>query len=138
MIEMTLELAERIVEAAHAKSKTFGVPMGVAVVDEAGRVVLSSRADGASFYTFNTSIAKAKTAVAYKRSTKELVDHRDINPHFYDALPSVIPGEVLPTSGGVPIIKDGRVIGGIGIGGGNPEQDHECALAGSLVVTRLP
>jgi uncharacterized protein GlcG (DUF336 family) len=136
MIEMTLEIAEKAVKAAHEKSKEYGVPMGVTVVDEAGRVVLVSRADGAGFFTTDTSLAKARAAVSYKISTMELVlKKREHNPLFWDALPSVIPGQVLPTAGAVPIIKDGRVIGAVGLGGGSPEQDHECAMAGAIQAT---
>ncbi len=133
MKEMTLALAEKAIKAAHAKADEQGTAMGATVVDESGRLVMAARADGSGFYTYDTSFAKAVTAVAYKRSTLELVENRKINPHFFDALPSVIPGGVLPTAGAVPICKNGDIIGAIGIGGGSPEQDNECAIAGAKI-----
>ncbi len=131
MIELTLAMAEKAVRAAHAKAKELGVSMGVTVVDEAGRVVMSARGDGAGFFTMDTSRAKAATSASYKRSTQELVEGREANPVFWNALPAVIPGQVLPSAGAVPIFKGGRVIGAIGVGGGTPDQDHACALAGA-------
>ena len=67
MIEMTFELAEKIAKAAHEKSKEFNRPMSISIVDESGRMVYFSRADGAGFYTFDTSKAKAMTAASFKR-----------------------------------------------------------------------
>ena len=134
MIEMTQELAQQACQAAFAKADEIGAKMGVTIVDEAGRLVLAARADNAGFYTFDTSYAKAVTSVAYKKSTKDMVENRGINPHFFDALPSVIPGGVLPTAGAVPIVREGRIIGAIGIGGGMPDQDNDCAMAGAAAI----
>ena len=53
---------------------------------------------------------------------------------FWNALPGIVPGEVLASTGGVPISSGGRVIGAIGCGGGTGEQDHQCALAGAAAV----
>lgn len=134
MIEMTFELAEKIAKAAHEKSKEFNRPMSVSVVDESGRLVYFSRADGAGFFTFDTSKAKAMAAASFKRSTLEITEHKDANPLLWYSLPSVIPAQALPSPGGLPIKKDDRVIGAVGLGGGTPDEDHECALAGAAVV----
>jgi len=134
MIEMTLELAERIARAAHKKSEEFGRPMSISVVDESGRLVYYSRADGAGFFTFDTSRAKAMAAASFKRSTLEISEKKDLNPLLWYSLPSVVPAQALPSPGGLPLKRDGRVIGAIGIGGGSPEEDHACALAGAAVL----
>ena len=134
MIEMTLELAEQIAKAAHAKAKEFKRPMSVAVVDESGRLVYYSRADGAGFFTFDTSRAKAMAAASFKRSTQDITDHKEQNPLLWYSLPSVVPAQALPSPGGVPIWRNGHVIGAVGIGGGQPDEDHQCALAGAAVV----
>jgi glc operon protein GlcG len=130
MIEMTLELAERVAEAARAKAMELGISMTVSVVDESGRLVLCKRGDGTGFFTTDTSRAKAVAAVAFRRTTKELAELQRSSPEFWRALPGLLPGEVLPTTGAVPIIIDGRVVGAVGCGGGTAEEDHECALAG--------
>jgi uncharacterized protein GlcG (DUF336 family) len=134
MIEMTLELAERIGKAALAKANEMDRPMSVSVVDESGRLVYFSRADNAGFFTFDTSRAKAMAAASFKRSTLEITENKDANPLLWYSLPSVVPAQALPSPGGTPVIKDGRVIGALGLGGGSPDEDNECALAGAAVV----
>jgi uncharacterized protein GlcG (DUF336 family) len=134
MIEMTLELAERIALAAHKKSDEFQRPVSVSVVDESGRLVYYSRADSAGFFTFDTSRAKAMAAASFKRSTLEITEKKDLNPLLWYSLPSVVPAQALPSPGGLPLKRDGRVIGAIGIGGGSPEEDHACAEAGAAVL----
>jgi uncharacterized protein GlcG (DUF336 family) len=128
---MNLEIAERTARAALAKAAALGISMTVSVVDEAGRLVLTLRGDRTGFLSTDTSRAKAVAAAAFKRSTRELVELQKTNPVFWAALPAVARGEALPSTGAVPIVLDGRVIGAIGCGGGTPEQDHECASAGA-------
>ena len=134
MIEMTLELAEKIATAAHNKSQQFDKPMSVSIVDESGRLVFFSRADNAGFFTFDTSRAKAMAAASFKRSTMEITEQKEANPLLWYSLPSVVPAQALPSPGGIPVFKEGRLIGGIGIGGGSPTEDHECALAGAAAI----
>ncbi len=57
-----------------------------------------------------------------------------VNPLLWYSLPGVIPAQALPSPGGLPIWKDDRVIGAIGIGGGAPDEDHQCAEAGAAVI----
>lgn len=134
MIEMTQELAEKIGKAALAKAEEIGRPMSVSVVDESGRLVYYSRQNGAGFFTFDTSRAKAMASASFKRSTMEITDNKDQNPLLWYSLPSVVPAQALPSPGGVPIFRDGRVIGALGMGGGSPDEDQECALAGAAAV----
>jgi len=134
MIEMTLEIAERVGKAALAKANEMGRPMSVSIVDESGRLVYFTRSDNAGFFTFDTSRAKAMAAASFKRSTMEITENKEANPLLWYSLPSVVPAQALPSPGGVPILKDGHVIGGIGLGGGSPDEDHQCALAGTAAV----
>ncbi len=136
MIEMTLAMAQRAVDAAHGAALRFGKPFSIAVVDEAGRLVLYSRADGAGFFTFDTSRAKAMAAASFRRTTQDITEHKEMNPLLWYSLPSVVPAQALPSPGGVPIWLDGRVIGAVGIGGGTPDEDHELAtLAAEAAVS---
>lgn len=135
MIEMTLEIAEKAVKAALERAKRLGTPMTASVVDEAGRLVLTARGDGAGFFTPETSRAKAVAAAAFRRPTSEMVELQAKHPAFWSALPSVVAGQLLPSTGGMPIRHQGRVIGGIGCGGGTGEQDHDCAVAGADAVS---
>lgn len=134
MIEMTLEIAEKIAKAALDKANQMNKPMSVSVVDESGRLVYFSRADDAGFFTFDTSRAKAMAAASFKRSTMEITEQKDANPLLWYSLPSVVPAQALPSPGGLPIFKNDRVIGGVGLGGGSPDEDHECALAGAATI----
>lgn len=134
MIEMTLELAEKIAKAAHEKSKEYKRPMSVSVVDESGRLVYYSRANNAGFFTFDTSRAKAMAAASFKRSTLEITEHKEQNPLLWYSLPSVVPAQALPSPGGLPLFRDGHLIGAIGLGGGSPNEDHQCALAGAAAL----
>ena len=134
MIEMTLEMAEKIGKAALAKATELGRPMSVSVVDESGRLVYYTRADGAGFFTFDTSRAKAMASASFRRATLEITENKEANPLLWYSLPSVVPAQALPSPGGLPIIRDGRVIGAVGLGGGSPEEDHTCALAGAAAV----
>ena len=134
MIEMTLEIAERAVRAAQAKARELGTPMTVSVVDEAGRLVLCARGDGTGFLTPETSRAKAVAAAAFRRPTTAMAEQRATHGAFWDNMPAAVGGQALPSPGGMPILRDGRVIGGLGCGGGTGEQDHQCATAGAQAV----
>jgi glc operon protein GlcG len=134
MIELTLEMAETAVRAAQAKARALGTPMTITVVDEAGRLVLCARGDGTGFLTPETSRAKAVAAAAFRRVTAELAEMGGKGWGFWQAMPAVVAGQALPTAGGSPIVRGGRVIGGIGCGGGTGEQDQECADAGAATL----
>ncbi len=133
MIELTLEMAQKVFEAARARAEEMGRPMCISVVDESGRLVFSARMDGAGFFTADTSRAKAMASASFRRSTKEITDNRDLNPLLWYSLPSIIP-DALPSPGGVPLKVDGRVIGAVGTGGGSPTEDHDVALTGAAAI----
>ena len=133
MIEMTLQIAETAARAAQEKAKALGALMPVTVVDEAGRLVLAARGDGTGFLSPETSRAKAMAAAAFKRPTKELAE-LVAQGGFWAIVPTVLQGQILPTLGGTPIVRGGKVIGAIGCGGGTGAQDQECADAGAATV----
>lgn len=134
MAELTLAMAEKAVKAAQAKARELGTPMTVTVVDASGRLVLSARGDGTGFFTPETSRAKAVASAAFRRSTKEMVQFRESSPALWGNISAVLVGEVLPSTGAVPILSGGTVIGAIGCGGGTGEQDHQCAEAGAAAI----
>ena len=134
MSDMTLAIAERAVKAAQARARELGPPITVSVVDEDGRLILCARGDGTGFLTPETSRGKAVAAAAFRRSTKEMVELAREHPAFWNAVPGLVPGQLLASTGAVPISQGGRVIGAIGCGGGTGEQDHQCAAAGAAAV----
>ena len=133
MIDMTLEMAETAVKAAQAKARALRAPMTVTVVDESGRLVLSARGDGTGFFSTETSRAKAMAAASFKKRTAELAE-LVAKGGFWSIVPTVLQGQILPTLGGSPIVRSGRVIGAIGCGGGTGEQDQECSDAGAAAL----
>jgi len=132
MIEMNLETALRVAQAALTKAAEMNKAMTATVVDEAGRLVVTLRGDGTGFLTTETSRAKALAAASFRRPTLDMVELAKSNP-FWTHVPTVSRGEALPTRGAVPKMRGGRFIGAIGCGGGTPEEDHVCALAGAAV-----
>lgn len=134
MVELTLEMAEQALRAAQARARELGAPMTVTVVDEGGRLVLCARGDATGFFTPETSRAKAVAAAAFRRSTTELAELAAKGSAFWKTVPVILEGQALPTPGGTPLVRGGRVIGGIGCGGGTGEQDQQCADAGAVAV----
>lgn len=134
MADLTLAMAMRAASAAQKRAEELGTPITISVVDDAGRLVLCARGDGAGFLTPETSRGKAMAAAAFRRSTKELVELAKEHPAFWNAVPGIAPGQLLPSTGAVPISLNGRVIGAVGCGGGTGEQDHQCALAAAAAV----
>ncbi len=134
MVELTLEMAEQALRAARARARDVGSPMTGPVVDEGGRHVLCARGDDTGFFTPETSKAKAVAAAAFRRSTTELSELAAKGSAFWKTVPVILEGQALPTPGGAPLLRGGRVIGGIGCGGGTGEQDQQCADAGAATV----
>ena len=134
MADLTLAMAMRAASAAQTRAQELGTPITVSIVDDAGRLVLCARGDGTGFLTPDTSRGKAVAAAAFRRSTKELADLAKEHPAFWNAVPGLVPGQLLASTGAVPINRNDRVIGAVGCGGGTGEQDHECALAAAAAV----
>jgi len=133
MSDLNLALAEGIAEESLRKAASLGIAIAVTIVDRSGRLILCKRQDGAGFFTPETSRAKAVAAAAFGRPTIELVELQKSNPAFWSAVPSLL-GEVLPTTGAVPLKIDEKLVGAVGCGGGSADQDHQCALAGAQVL----
>jgi glc operon protein GlcG len=134
MSELTLQMAERAARATQVRARELGTPMTVSIVDEGGRLVLCARADDTGFFTPDTSRAKAVAAAAFRRSTTELAELAAKGSAFWKTVPVILEGQALPTPGGTPITRGGRVIGAIGCGGGTGEQDQQCADAGAAAL----
>jgi glc operon protein GlcG len=96
--------------------------------------VLSARGDGTSFLSPETSRAKATAAANFRATTAVLAERAQKGAMFWAMVPAVLAGQVLPSHGGTPIVVKGKVIGGIGGGGGTGEQDQECSDAGAATL----
>jgi uncharacterized protein GlcG (DUF336 family) len=131
MIELTYEMAERLLAEARSHARANGArPMAIAVVDEAGILKAFGREDGTSLVRADLCIAKAVSALAFGRGTTRLEDLAGSRPNFVLALNALTQGGAIPAAGGVAFRQDGdHPIGAIGISGDSSEVDEACAIA---------
>lgn len=129
---MTLTLADAriIISAAEAKVSEVGQPMNIAVVDAGGNLISHVRMDGAWLGGIDISINKAFTARAFNIQTKDLGDNSQPNQQFY-GIQASNNGRIVIFAGGIPLTRNGEVIGAIGVSGGSGEQDQAVAQAGA-------
>jgi uncharacterized protein GlcG (DUF336 family) len=125
---MTLEDARRVIAAAEKKAKEIGQPMNIAVADEGGNLVSHVRMDGAWLGSIDISINKAFTARAFDIATKDLAAHSQSGGQFFGIHVSNH-GRVMIFAGGVPLKKNGKVVGAVGVSGGSGDQDQSVAEA---------
>jgi uncharacterized protein GlcG (DUF336 family) len=127
---ITLDDARRVISAAEQKAREIGQPMNIAVVDVGGNLVSHIRMDGAWLGNIDISINKAFTARAFDISTAELAQNSQPGQQFFGIHVSNH-GRIMVFAGGVPLRRDGSIIGAIGVSGGNGNQDETVALAGA-------
>ena len=120
--------AKKVAAAALAEAQTMGVPMVVAVTDTAGNVVYQERMDAAILGGTIVAPQKARSAVLYKRPTKAFEEA--ITPGGVGVRFLRLEGAV-PIEGGLPLIIDNKIVGGIGMSGGTGVQDGQAAKAGA-------
>jgi len=126
---LPLSLAQKAANAALAKCEEGGYRVSVAVVDRGGNVKVLLRGDGAGPHTQDSSVRKAYTASSIRRSTQELAELLTKVPHL-QALRDMNE-RILILGGGLPVVLEHEVVGGIGVGGAPGTQfDEACALAG--------
>jgi uncharacterized protein GlcG (DUF336 family) len=127
---VTLQDARRVIAAAEAKAAEIGQPMNIAVVDGGGNLVSHIRMDGAWIGSIDISINKAFTSRAFDITTKDLADNSQSGDQFFGIHVSNR-GRVMIFAGGIPLKRDGVVVGAIGVSGGSGDQDHQVAEAGA-------
>src|SRR5260221_8058095 len=127
---VTLNDARRVIAAAEKEAEELGQPMNIAVVDEGGNLVAHVRMDGAWIGSIDISINKAFTSRAFDIATKDLAAHSQSGGQFFGIHVSNH-GRVMIFAGGVPLKRNGKVVGGIGVSGGSGEADQAVAEAGA-------
>ena len=125
-----LEDARRILAAAEKKANEIDQPMNIAVADAGGNLVAHVRMDGAWLGSIDISINKAYTARAFDISTKDLATHSQPGGQFY-GIHASNDGKIMIFAGGIPLKRDGNVVGAIGVSGGSGAQDQTVAEAGA-------
>lgn len=122
---LTLEEAKKIAAAAEAEALRNDWKVTIAVVDDGGHLLYLQRAHDTKFGSVETAMMKANAAAAFQYATKDSETAVQSGRLIHLALPGVIPAE-----GGVPIVRDGVVIGALGISGVRAAQDGQIAAAG--------
>jgi uncharacterized protein GlcG (DUF336 family) len=127
---ITLKEAKAIIAAAEEKAAMIGQPMNIAVADGGGNLVAHVRMDGAWIGSIDISIKKAYTSRAFDIATRDLADDSQSGCQFF-GIHASNGGKIMIFAGGIPLRRDGKVVGAIGVSGGSGEQDHEVAEAGA-------
>ena len=127
---ITLNDAKRVIAAAEAKAREIAQPMNIAVVDAGGNLVSHVRMDGAWIGSIDISINKAFTARAFDIETAQLAKNSQPGQQFF-GIHASNHGRVMIFAGGIPLRRNGAVIGAIGVSGGDGKQDQTVATAGS-------
>ncbi|MFF3637643.1 heme-binding protein [Streptomyces sp. NPDC101169] len=125
---LTIEDAELLVATARRAAEEAGVTVSVTVLDAGGHLLAFRRDDRAVLISGETSTRKAYTALQLNAATADLVDAVQPGGPFH-TLPTALDRPLLFIAGGLPVHRNGRLIGAIGVGGGAPEQDHGFAAA---------
>ncbi len=127
---LTLALAEQFLAAAKAEAIKQGWTMSFAVVDATGRQVALIRMDGARWMTTRVAQAKAFTAATFRRPSAAVEELAEQRPDLFQSLTQLIDEPMLLAGGGLPIIIDGTLLGGVGASGGTEAEDIDCAQVG--------
>ena len=122
---LSIDDAHKMAAAARAEAKAQGWSVVIAIVDDGGHLVYLERLDGTQKASSKIAIAKARTAIMFKRPSKVLEDAVAGGRVAVMSLPGVTPVE-----GGLPIVVDGHFLGAIGVSGVQSSQDAQVARAG--------
>jgi uncharacterized protein GlcG (DUF336 family) len=125
---ITLEIAQKLIAAGVKKAKEEGQPMNIAVVDAGNNLVAFGRMDGAWLGSIDIAMNKAFTSRAFDIDTKTLSTLAQPGTDFFGIHVSN-GGKVMIFAGGVPLKKNGQVVGAVGVSGGSGKQDHAVAEA---------
>ena len=126
-----LDLADAriLIEGAAEKAREIGVPMCIAITDESGNLIAFERMDGGKITSVTIAQDKSFTASAAKKATH---DYNAVNVpgKLAFGIHTEVGGRISSVGGGLPVMVDGEVVGGIGISSGTPQQDMDCAQIG--------
>ncbi len=125
---LSLSDAKRIADAAEAEARRQGWAMVIAIADSSGHVVVLNKMDHAQYGSIELALAKAKTATHFKRPTKlfeDTVAQGGVGLRLLSA------PDFCLFEGGLPLLRDGKLVGAIGVSGARSDQDGIVAEAGA-------
>jgi glc operon protein GlcG len=129
-VALTRARARESVERGFAKAQALGFKVAIAVVDDAGHLVVCDRMDGALWVTPEIARAKANAAAAFHATTLDLEERFTKRMLFADNVATLGQYEFVFGKGGVPLVDGGHVVGAVGVSGAVPaDNDHAIADA---------
>ena len=123
---LTLDEANRMAEAAIGKAKELNVNMSIAVCDAGGHLLAFSRMEGCIWISSAVAQGKATAAVGFGRPSGAI----QADSPVIQSIMATQGGHMLAAQAGVPIFREGQLIGSIAGSGATGQQDEECAQAG--------
>ena len=126
---ITLEEAQKILAAAERKAGEMGQPMNIAVMDAGRNLVAFHRMDGAWVASTDIAIDKAFTSAGRGLTTRKIGEMAQPGQPLF-GINTTNGGRIVIFAGGIPLERDGEVVGAVGVSGGTVDEDHEVAEAG--------
>src|SRR4030095_1730935 len=125
---VTRQRARESIERGIAKAQALGFRVAIAVVDDAGHLVVCDRMDGALWVTPEIARAKANAAAAFQATTLDLEERFAKRQLFADNVATLGDYHFVFGKGAVPLVEDGRIVGAVGVSGAGP-ADHDHTIA---------
>jgi len=122
-MDLTHEAALEMLRAGVVAADEMGQPQCIVIVDKSGEILAMLRMSGAKYLSLLSAKAKARTAASIGAESNA------IPPQVAPLIAAATQGAVTGLGGGLPIYIDGILLGGIGVGSGNPEQDRSVAIS---------
>ena len=121
---ITLDGAKQMMAAAEGEAKKNNWNVAIAIVDAAGNLLMFHKLDDTQTGSIAVAMGKARTAAAFKRPTKAMEEMISGGRSVFLALEGLT-----PIQGGLPIMVDGQLLGGVGVSGVQSSQDEQVAQA---------
>ena len=125
----------RVIQGAQERARQIGIRITAVVVDVGGLLQALGRMDGAPPISSQIAESKAVGAALWHRDGASLAEVNQQRPAFFQAVAQLVRMPIIPGLGSTLIRRDGRVLGAIGVSGGKPEQDLDCAEQGLRAIT---
>jgi uncharacterized protein GlcG (DUF336 family) len=123
----SLELALQLLDGVRAEADARGLALAMCVVDTGGHVIAAQRMDGAALGAMRLAEGKAYTAVLWGTRTGDFTE--STQPGGADWGWNTTDRRVVVYAGGIPLLADGLLVGGLGASGGAADEDEACVVA---------
>ncbi|KKB38761.1 GlcG/HbpS family heme-binding protein [Bacillus thermotolerans] len=128
MSKITLDVAKQIIAVAEEEAKKIGVSMVISIVDEGGNLIATHRMDDAWLASIDIAQNKAWTSVALKMPSANLAEATVPAAELY-GLNTTNNGRLVVFGGGIPLVRDEKVVGAVGVSGSTVAHDVQVAEA---------